>query len=76
MADLRDEVIKVIEETLENRVNLSFERDILPMFRDDPDISHMAARGVNLADYDQVSNYRAIGGALDIFRRVESGRRL
>ncbi len=73
MADLPAAAIKAFEKKLDDRVNLSFERDIQPMFRDNPDIQHMKARGLDLSDYNQVSQYRAIGGALDIFRRVESG---
>jgi len=73
MADLPDAAVMAFEELLEERTTLSFERDIKPLFRADPDVAHMEARGLDLTDFAQVSRLRAIGGALDIFRRVENG---
>jgi hypothetical protein len=73
MPDLSDQAVRDIEMLLDQRVTLSFERDIRPLFRDVPDVACMAARNLDLTSFDQVSRLRAVGGALDIFRRVEDG---
>lgn len=73
MPDLPDPAVAAIEAVLEQQVTLSFDRDIKPLFRPDPDVTHMAARGLDLTSFDQVSRLKAVGGALDIFRRVDSG---
>ena len=74
MPDLPDPTIQAIEQLLDQRTTLSFERDIKPLFRPDPDVSHMLNQfALDLTNFDQVSRLRASGGALDIFRRVESG---
>ena len=47
---------------------LSFAKDILPLFRDDPDVSSMKGYGLDLSSYSQVKTK-----AQSIYRTLRDG---